>query len=64
MVVLTLAGYRLLFEEMLSHALEAWADRGPAFSVEITANQVAEAAVALYGALGAVGEQAAYVYER
>lgn len=43
--ILTLAGYRFLFEEMLTHALAAWADRGPAFSVEITANQAAEAAV-------------------
>jgi ribosomal protein S18 acetylase RimI-like enzyme len=43
--ILTRAGYRFLFEEMLCWALDAWAGRGPRFSIEITEEQAAEAAV-------------------
>jgi ribosomal protein S18 acetylase RimI-like enzyme len=43
--ILTRAGYRFLFEEMLCWALDAWADRGPRFSIEITEEQAAEAVV-------------------
>jgi GNAT superfamily N-acetyltransferase len=41
--LITAAGYRFLFAEMLSWALENWAGRGPHFSVEITAHQEMEA---------------------
>lgn len=43
--ILTREGYRFLFEEMLLWALDAWADRGPRFSIEITEHQAPEAAV-------------------
>ena len=42
--ILTAAGYRWLFESILSWVLEAWGDRHP-LSVEITEQQAAEAAV-------------------
>lgn len=34
--ILTAAGYRLLFEEMLQWVLGHWSQRGPSLSVEIT----------------------------
>ena len=40
--IITTAGYRFLFEEMLNWAIESWADRGPALSIEITASQSME----------------------
>jgi ribosomal protein S18 acetylase RimI-like enzyme len=43
--IITLAGYRFLFEEMLQWALANWGDRGPAFSIEITERQTMEVAV-------------------
>lgn len=43
--LVTLEGYRFLFEEMLQWALAAWAGRGPRFSIEITEHQAYEAAV-------------------
>jgi GNAT superfamily N-acetyltransferase len=42
--ILTLAGYRFLFEEMLLWCLDAWGHRGP-LSIEITARQKLETAV-------------------
>lgn len=41
--ILTGPGYRFLFGEMLAWALEAWTERGPRFSIEITENQALEA---------------------
>lgn len=44
--IITLAGYRFLFEEMLQWALANWGEvRGPKRSLEITARQEMEAAV-------------------
>lgn len=43
--IITLAGYRFLFEDMLQWALAAWHARGPDFSIEITARQEMEATV-------------------
>ncbi len=43
--ILTKAGYRFLFEEMLLWALDAWSARGPGFAIEITAEQGYEAAI-------------------
>lgn len=43
--IITLEGYRFLFEEMLQWALANWSDRGPSLSIEITAQQTMEAAV-------------------
>jgi GNAT superfamily N-acetyltransferase len=45
LAIITLAGYRFLFEEILQWALGAWHDRGPCFSIEITERQTAEACV-------------------
>lgn len=42
--IITLAGYRFLFEEMLQWVLANWGERGPALSIEITAQQTMEAA--------------------
>lgn len=42
--IITLPGYRFLFAEILSWILDAWAERGPHFSIEITAQQPYEAA--------------------
>lgn len=42
MEIITQAGYRFLFEEILQWALSNWADRGPRFSMEITARQQLE----------------------
>ena len=41
--IITAAGYRFLFPEMLAWALSHWAERGPRFCIEITAAQDAEA---------------------
>ena len=41
--IITAAGYRFLFEEMLHWALDNWGGRGPTFSIEITERQTAEA---------------------
>jgi ribosomal protein S18 acetylase RimI-like enzyme len=41
--IITLEGYQFLFEEILQHSLRRWAERGPRFSIEITARQQAEA---------------------
>jgi len=43
--ILTLAGYRFLFTELMEWALDNWGDRGPNFSIEITARQTMETAV-------------------
>jgi ribosomal protein S18 acetylase RimI-like enzyme len=43
--IITLDGYQFLFEEILRWVLQAWGDRGPRFSIEITARQHAEAGV-------------------
>ena len=43
--IITLAGYRFLFEEVLQWVLANWGERGPALSTEITARQTLEAAV-------------------
>lgn len=43
--IVTRAGYRFLFEEMLCRALDAWAGRGPRFGIEITEEQGWEMAV-------------------
>jgi|CXWK01.1.fsa_nt_gi GNAT superfamily N-acetyltransferase len=43
--ILTQAGYRFLFEEMVCWALDTWADRGPGFAIEITEEQAVEAAI-------------------
>lgn len=43
--IITLPGYRFLFEEMLTWVLTSWADRGPTFSLEIRAIQTMETAV-------------------
>ena len=40
--IITMAGYRFLFEEMLVWALENWGDRGPGLSIEITSHQLLE----------------------
>lgn len=37
--IITAPGYRFLFEAILDWALEAWAERGPRFSIEITEHQ-------------------------
>lgn len=42
--ILTAAGYRFLFEGMLGWALNAWAARGPRFTMEVTAAQELEIA--------------------
>jgi len=36
--ILTQPGYRFLFEEMLTWALDTWAARGPKFSIEVSEN--------------------------
>jgi ribosomal protein S18 acetylase RimI-like enzyme len=41
--VITRAGYRFLFPEILDWALDAWAARGPRFSLELTERQELEA---------------------
>jgi GNAT superfamily N-acetyltransferase len=41
--LLTAAGYRFLFGEMLAWVLANWGDRGPCFSIEITERQTIEA---------------------
>lgn len=41
--IITLAGYRFLFAEMLQWALANWSERGPKFSLEITTRQRMEA---------------------
>jgi len=43
--IITLKGYRFLFEEILTWVLETWGTREPALSIEITALQSIEAAV-------------------
>jgi ribosomal protein S18 acetylase RimI-like enzyme len=43
--IITLAGYRFLFEEMLRWVLANWGGRDPHLSVEITARQAMEAGV-------------------
>jgi ribosomal protein S18 acetylase RimI-like enzyme len=43
--IITLAGYRFLFEEMLAWALANWGDRGPALEIEIRKRQALETAV-------------------
>ncbi|MCA9924456.1 MAG: GNAT family N-acetyltransferase [Anaerolineales bacterium] len=43
--ILTLAGCRFLFAEMLAWALVNWADRGPGHAIEVTARQTLETAV-------------------
>ena len=43
--ILTLDGYRFLYEEMLDWAMRAWGSRPPCASTEITENQPAEAAI-------------------
>lgn len=43
--IITLEGYRFLFEEMLQWVLANWFGRGPEWLTEITARQPAEAAV-------------------
>jgi len=43
--ILTLPGYRFLFEEMLRWVLDNWADHGPRLAIEVTEEQPAEAAV-------------------
>lgn len=43
--VIVLEGYRFLYEEMVRWALESWHDRGPKYSIELTEQQVAEAAL-------------------
>jgi GNAT superfamily N-acetyltransferase len=40
--ILTLAGYRFLFEELLDWVLRSWRDRGPCLSIEVTARQTLE----------------------
>jgi GNAT superfamily N-acetyltransferase len=42
--IITLPGYRFLFEEMLGWVLESWGHRGPRMSVEVTEWQDAEMA--------------------
>jgi GNAT superfamily N-acetyltransferase len=39
LAIITQSGYRFLFEEMLQWTLANWAERGPRFSIEITARQ-------------------------
>jgi len=41
--ILTLDGYRFLYEEMLSWVFETWKERGPHFSTEVTEAQAYEA---------------------
>lgn len=43
--IITLAGYRFLFEEILAWALANWGDRGPGLKIEIRARQEMETAV-------------------
>jgi predicted GNAT family N-acyltransferase len=43
--IITQAGYRFLFEEILQWALTNWTERGPRFSIEITAQQHLETKV-------------------
>jgi ribosomal protein S18 acetylase RimI-like enzyme len=43
--IITLEGYRFLYEEMLRWVLEQWGGRGPDLSTEITERQTAEAGV-------------------
>ncbi len=43
--IITAAGYRFLFEEMLRWALDAWGGRSPRSSIEITARQEYEAEI-------------------
>ena len=43
--IITHAGYRLLFEEILMWAMANWGERGPTLSIEIRAVQSMEAAV-------------------
>jgi len=40
--IMTLAGFRFLFEEMLRWALDNWGDRGPTMSIEVTELQALE----------------------
>lgn len=44
-VIITLPGYRFLYEEMLAWVLAHWGGRGPEWSTEITERQAAEAEV-------------------
>lgn len=41
--VITAPGYRFLFADLLDWALDAWAERGPPFAVELTEQQELEA---------------------
>jgi ribosomal protein S18 acetylase RimI-like enzyme len=41
--IITTAGYRFLFEEMLIWTMDKWGDRGPGLSIEITSHQLMEA---------------------
>lgn len=43
--ILTLDGYRFLYAEMLDWVLDAWRERGPAFSTELMEHQAIEAGV-------------------
>lgn len=43
--VVTLEGYRFLYEEMVRWVLDNWRGRGPEWSTEVTEHQTAEAAV-------------------
>ena len=43
--IITLPGYRFLFEEMLLWVFDNWGERGPQLSIEITELQIAEAGV-------------------
>ena len=43
--IITQAGYRFVFEEILQWVLENWGDRGPGLSIEITARQKMETVV-------------------
>lgn len=43
--IITLEGYRFLFEEILRWALQHWSERGPRRSTEITEQQMVEARV-------------------
>ncbi len=40
--IITRAGYRFLFEEMLCWTLDTWAGRGPRFGIELTEEQAPE----------------------
>ena len=45
MAIITLAGYRFLFEEILAWALANWGDRGPGLEIEIRERQGMETVV-------------------